>query len=123
VRFGPTREHDVSFVYHKAGLPVEITGEHDTWRRIRDWEGSEGWVQMSLLTAQKRAVMVTPSKQTILPVYENAYLSGKIVATLEGKVTATAKSCTLKACLVSGVGFEGWIDQSKLWGVYPNEKF
>ena len=39
VRAGPTRDHDVAFVYTRAGLPVEITAESDNWRRIRDWEG------------------------------------------------------------------------------------
>ena len=40
VRGGPTRDHGVTFVYTRAGLPVEITAESDNWRRIRDWEGS-----------------------------------------------------------------------------------
>src|SRR4029077_9939769 len=40
VRGGPTRDHEVMFVYTRAGLPVEITAESDNWRRIRDWEGS-----------------------------------------------------------------------------------
>ena len=42
VRGGPTRDHDVTFVYTRAGLPVEITAESDNWRRIRDWEGVGG---------------------------------------------------------------------------------
>jgi SH3-like domain-containing protein len=50
VRGGPTRDHDVTFVYTRAGLPVEITAESDNWRRIRDSEGSEGWVYHSLLS-------------------------------------------------------------------------
>jgi len=44
VRGGPTRQHDVTWQYTRSGLPVEITAESDNWRRIRDWEGSEGWV-------------------------------------------------------------------------------
>src|SRR5215471_4030132 len=59
VRGGPTRDHDVTFVYTRAGLPVEITAESDNWRRIRDWEGSEGWVYHSLLSGRRTAV-VTP---------------------------------------------------------------
>ena len=59
VRGGPTRDHEVTFVYTRAGLPVEITAESDNWRRIRDWEGSEGWVYHSLLSGRRTAV-VTP---------------------------------------------------------------
>src|SRR5262245_43789677 len=53
VRGGPTRDHEVAFVYTRAGLPVEITAESDNWRRIRDWEGSEGWVYHSLLSGKR----------------------------------------------------------------------
>src|SRR5262245_19459591 len=58
VRGGPTRDHEVTFVYTRAGLPVEITAESDNWRRIRDWEGSEGWVYHSLLSGRRTAVVM-----------------------------------------------------------------
>ena len=49
VRAGPNKDQDVRWVYTKAGMPVEITAEFENWRRIRDWEGAEGWVYHSLL--------------------------------------------------------------------------
>src|SRR5262249_39975686 len=55
VRGGPTRDHDVAWVYTRAGLPVEITAESENWRRIRDWEGAEGWVYHSMLTGRRTA--------------------------------------------------------------------
>jgi SH3-like domain-containing protein len=58
VRAGPTRNHDVAWQFTRSGLPVEITAESDNWRRIRDWEGSEGWVYHSLLSG-RRTAMVT----------------------------------------------------------------
>ena len=48
VRAGPTKDHEVTWVYTRTGLPVEITAEFENWRRIRDWEGAEGWVYHSL---------------------------------------------------------------------------
>ena len=42
VRAGPTKDHDVAWVYNRAALPVEVTAEFENWRRIRDWEGAEG---------------------------------------------------------------------------------
>src|SRR5262245_26457172 len=50
VRSGPTKDHEVTWVYTRTGLPVEITAEYENWRRIRDWEGAEGWVYHSLLS-------------------------------------------------------------------------
>ena len=55
VRGGPTKDHDVAWVYTRAGMPVEITAEFENWRRIRDWEGAEGWVYHSLLSGRRTA--------------------------------------------------------------------
>src|SRR5437667_2163145 len=46
---GPNKDQEVRWVYTHAGMPVEITAEFENWRRIRDWEGAEGWVYHSLL--------------------------------------------------------------------------
>jgi len=32
------------------------------------------------------------------------------------------KRCNGSWCLVAGQGFDGWVGQQLLWGVYPNEK-
>ena len=67
VRGGPTRDHEVTFVYTRSGLPVEITAESDNWRRIRDWEGSEGWVYHSLLSGRRTAVATPKDKNQLVP--------------------------------------------------------
>jgi SH3-like domain-containing protein len=59
VRGGPTRDHEIAFVFTRSGLPVEITAESDNWRRIRDWEGAEGWVYHSLLSGRRTALVAT----------------------------------------------------------------
>ncbi|MCR6656456.1 MAG: SH3 domain-containing protein [Opitutus sp.] len=51
VRVGPGTNYDVAWVYVKAGTPVEIIQEFDTWRKIRDADGSEGWLHQNLLRA------------------------------------------------------------------------
>ncbi|MDU6375688.1 MAG: SH3 domain-containing protein, partial [Bradyrhizobium sp.] len=57
VRAGPTKDNDVAWVYTRSGLPVEITAEYENWRRVRDSEGSEGWVYHSLLSGRRTAVV------------------------------------------------------------------
>jgi SH3-like domain-containing protein len=122
VRAGPTRDHEVTFVYTRAGLPVEITAESDNWRRIRDWEGSEGWVYHSLLSGKRTVVVLPKNKSELVPLYETDNLAGTIVAELQGGVVASVKRCTGTWCRVMGAGFDGWAVQDKLWGVYLNEK-
>src|SRR5260221_8993677 len=76
VRGGPTRDHEVTFVYTRAGLPVEITAESDNWRRIRDWEGSEGWVYHSLLSGRRTAVVTPKDKKELVPLYDRGESGG-----------------------------------------------
>ncbi len=56
LRIGPSADYAVSWLYTKAGLPVEIIQEYDNWRRVRDADGTEGWVNQSLLSGQRAAV-------------------------------------------------------------------
>ena len=43
VRVGPGVRYPVKWVFRQKAIPVEIVQEYDTWRKIRDWEGAEGW--------------------------------------------------------------------------------
>jgi SH3-like domain-containing protein len=122
VRGGPTRDHDVTFVYTRAGLPVEITAESDNWRRIRDWEGSEGWVYHSLLSGRRTAVVSPKDKKELVSLYDKADRGGAITARLQPGVLASVKRCSGSWCQITGAGFDGWVVQEQLWGVYPNEK-
>jgi SH3-like domain-containing protein len=122
VRGGPTRDHEVTFVYTRAGLPVEITAESDNWRRIRDWEGSEGWVYHSLLSGRRTAVVTPKDKDQLVPLYDRGDSNGVVVARLQAGVLALVKHCTGSWCRIVGSGFDGWVVQEHLWGVYPNEK-
>ena len=58
-----------------------------------------------------------------MPVHEKPDLESAVTAKLERGVVGTVKRCGGEGwCYVSGRGFEGWIQQVRLWGVYPNEK-
>ena len=122
VRGGPTKDHDVAWVFTRSGLPVEITAEFENWRRIRDGEGAEGWVYHSLLSLRRTAIVIAKSKEELVPLCDAAAEGCAEVAKLQPGVLASVKSCTGIWCRVSGEGFDGWVRQERLWGVYPNEK-
>lgn len=126
VRRGPGQGYDVSFTFVKEGLPVEITQEFDNWRKIRDSEGSEGWVFHSLLSGKRTALVApwtTASDPGPFPTRLSADPASTVVAYLQPKVIADVEQCRDGWCLVSGSGFRGWIEQDRLWGVYPDEDF
>ncbi len=62
-RSGPNKDQEVRWVYTHAGMPVEVTAEFENWRRIRDWEGAEGWVYHSLLSGKRMATVVPKTER------------------------------------------------------------
>ena len=124
VRSGPNRDTQVDWVYLRTGLPVEIIGEYDNWRHIRDWEGAEGWVLHSLLSGKRTAIVAAVAKKVddFVPIHAAADLTSGVTARLQSGVLATLKRCDGKWCRVMGLGFEGWIVEERLYGVYPGEK-
>ena len=129
LREGPSKDNRTAWVFQRAGLPVEIIAEFEIWRRIRDSEGTEGWVLHSLLSG-RRTALVTPwakAEATPLPLYERAEERAEVVAKLQPGVIANVRQCTGTWCRIVVVtpkarDLTGWVRQDRLWGVYPNEK-
>jgi SH3-like domain-containing protein len=122
VRVGPTKDQDVSWIYTRAGLPVEVTAEFENWRRVRDSEGAEGWVYHSLLSGRRTAVVTMKIKGELAALRDDPSEDSAVAARLQAGVIAQVKRCTGKWCRITGEGFDGWIEQQRLWGVYADEK-
>ena len=122
VRRGPSSQHKLAWVFHFKGLPVEIVAEFENWRRVRDSDGQEGWIYHSLL-AGTRTVSVAPwRKKDAVPLLGSPEQSGGVIANVNAGAVGKVGKCTGNWCQVKLGDYEGWIDQSMLWGVYPNEK-
>ncbi len=57
MREGPSKDHATKWVFQRAGLPVEITAEFAIWRKVRDSEGTEGWVLHTLLSGRRTGLV------------------------------------------------------------------
>jgi SH3-like domain-containing protein len=122
VRGGPDKDHDVTFIYTRIGWPVEITAEFENWRRIRDSDGSEGWVYHSMLSGKRMAVVRLRASADLAPLHAKPEAQSTVTARLQSGVLGIVKQCTGTWCRLVGEGFDGWVEQSRLWGVYPDEK-
>ncbi len=122
LREGPSKEHRTSWVFQRAGLPVEITGEFEIWRKIRDSEGTEGWVLHSLLSGRRTGLVAPWKKGETLMLYGEPDPHATIKARLQTGVIGNIKNCDGAWCRIFGDGFDGYLPQADLWGVYPNEK-
>ena len=122
-RVGPGVNYSVDWMYTKAGLPMEIIQEYDTWRRVRDADGAEGWINQSLLSG-KRTAIVAPwqrGKDATVKLLDSAADDAGVVAIVEPGVIGTIKSCNGKWCQMTLGGRTGWMPQAQLWGAYPGE--
>jgi SH3-like domain-containing protein len=126
LRIGPGRDYSVSWLFMKAGLPVEIIQEYDNWRRIRDADGTEGWVYQSLLSGKRTAITapwLKNDKSKMITMRRDANDTAAVAADIEPGVVGTVRQCTGQWCRMDVGGVRGWIRQSDLWGVYPGEVF
>ena len=119
VRTGPGVQYPVDWVFQRQGLPVEVIAEYRTWRKIRDWQGTQGWVHQSLL-AGKRNVIVIGGTRALLAKPEP---DAKAVAQLEAGVVASLVSCPEGSawCRIEIDGFDGWLRRVDFWGVLKDE--
>jgi SH3-like domain-containing protein len=122
LREGPSKDHRTNWVFQRAGLPVEITAEFETWRKIRDSEGSEGWVLHSLLSGRRTALILPSRKAESVDLLTKPGNRGDAVARLQAGVIGSVRNCDGTWCRFSGEGFDGYVKQQNLWGVYPGEK-
>lgn len=122
LREGPSKDHRTTWIFQRAGLPVEIIAEFDIWRRIRDSEGSEGWVLHTLLSGRRTALVAPWRKNEEFVLRSNASGDAAVKAKLQSGVIGSLKSCNGNFCRIAGEGFDGWIEQQNLWGAYPGEK-
>ncbi|AGF74023.1 hypothetical protein BAnh1_01310 [Bartonella australis AUST/NH1] len=124
VRVGPGSDYSVVFIYQKKGLPVEITQEYDQWRKIRDAEGDEGWVYQSLLSGKRTAITIPWQKDKMkrLMLRRTPTNESALIAEVEPNIVGNIRRCDGHWCELDIQNVRGWIPQTQLWGIYPDEK-
>jgi len=117
-RTGPSTKYPIEWVFSRRGMPVEVVAEFDTWRRIRDREGSEGWVMQGMLSP-KRAVTVMGEPRTLR---REPVPAARPVARAEPGVIGQLVHIKDDWCEVTIEGYRGWLPRTEVWGVYPGER-
>lgn len=119
MRTGPGTRYPIEWVYTRRGLPVEVIAEYDIWRRVRDPEGTEGWVNKTELTG-KRSAIITGGTHELRDRRDD---KAAIVAHLEAGAVGQLVSCAQDWCKAKFDSVKGYLRKSDFWGAYPNETF
>lgn len=122
-RIGPGINYPVNWLYLKAGLPIEILQEYDTWRKVRDSDGAEGWINQSLLSGKRMGIAAPwqKGKDAAIKLLEEPEQDAGTVAVLEPGVIGKINQCNGDWCEMTFAGHTGWIGQALVWGAYPGE--
>lgn len=132
LRKGPGTEYPTSWVFRRAGLPVEVIREYALWREVRDSEGTTGWVLRSLLSARRTGQILPwvakteaePGKaDSRIAILSRKSDRAKAVAIVEPGVITDLHTCDGSWCRVSVASYNGYVRQNKIWGIYPKERF
>ncbi len=117
LRTGPGMRYPIDWVFVRQGLPLEITAEYDVWRRVRDSEGTEGWVHKTALTGKRTAIVTG----TMRDMRRKDEADSPIVAHVEVGATGQILSCKAVWCHVRFGDVKGWLRKTEFWGAYPAE--
>ena len=119
MRTGPGVQYPVEWEYRRQFLPIEIIAEYGTWRKVRDWQGAQGWVHQNMLSG-RRTFIVTEKVRTVR---RDPSTKSPGVAGLEPGVIGRVQFCPTNStwCRVDVDGHYGWLRRVEFWGVYRHE--
>lgn len=132
LRKGPNVKYPIVWTYQRKGYPMEVIAEFENWRKLRDRDGSEGWVHENLITGIRNAVVTDLNYKTKLPytnrtdevvVFRYPDESSYPMFRAELGAILKVKKCEAEWCMVKTELGNGWINKINLWGVYKDEVF
>jgi SH3-like domain-containing protein len=119
VRVGPGKRYPIRWVYRRAHLPVEIIEEFAHWRKIRDFEGTTGWVHKGMVDG-KRMAMILDHPQNL---YARPDATSAITVRASANVIGRVKECQPDWCQLEIETRKAWIRKADIWGVSREEVF
>ena len=111
VRYGPSFESPIKFIYKKVNLPLKQIDKKENWRRIIDFKNNSGWIHWSQL---KKINSIIPLEDKILFTKPSKY--SKPLALIKKGRVLVLKNCDGAWCKVKAKNFKGWIKNNNIWG-------
>ena len=111
VRYGPSFDYPIKYIYKKIKLPVHIIDKKENFRRIIDHKKNSGWIHISQLRKSK-SLIVTSQKN----LFKKPTKYSKPLARLDVGRLLLIKKCEKNWCNIETEKFSGWIDKTNIWG-------
>ena len=111
VRYGPSFESPVKYIYKKVNLPIKQIDKKENFRRIIDFKNNSGWIHISQL---KKINSIIPLKDKIL--FKKPSFFSKPLATIKKGRVLVVRECKDNWCKINTQKFKGWIENKDIWG-------
>jgi len=112
VRYGPSFDSDIKYVYKKLNLPIKQIDKKENFRRIIDLKNNNGWIHISQL---KRVNSVIAIKDKVL--FKKPTSFAKPIALIKKGRLLIFQKCEKNWCEIETDNFNGWIKTDNLWGL------
>ena len=112
VRYGPSFESDIKYVYKKINLPIKQIDKKENFRRIIDLKNNSGWIHISQL---KKINSVISTNDKIL--FKKPSSFAKPIAQIKKGRLLILQKCEKNWCKIKSNNFEGWIKNDNIWGL------
>ena len=112
VRYGPSFDSDIKYVYKKINLPLKQIDKKENFRRIIDLKNNSGWIHISQL---KKSNSVITTKDKIL--FKKPSSFARPIAQIKKGRLLIVQKCEQKWCKIKSQNYEGWIKTNDIWGL------
>ena len=112
VRYGPSFESDIKYVYKKTNLPLKQIDKKENFRRIIDLKNNSGWIHISQLKKNNSVIAI---QNKIL--FKKPSSFAKPIAKIEKGRLLIVDKCKEKWCKIKSDYYEGWIKTNDIWGL------
>ena len=112
VRYGPSFDSPIKFIYKKINLPIKQIDTKENWRRIIDLKNNSGWIHQSQL---KKINSIIPLNDKIL--FNKPSNFSKHLAKIKKGRVLVLKRCEKNWCKIKSENFKGWIKTDNIWGI------
>ena len=120
LREGPSYQHRVLWIYRRKDLPIQVIQTYDVWRKVRDSDGTVGWLHSTMVSDRRTVVVIANAPARIR---NSDDPNAPVVALAVPGVVARLEACEADICEVVASGTDGWIKKQDVWGVGAGEVF
>jgi SH3-like domain-containing protein len=113
MRTGPSEDFPVKWVYKRQYLPVKVLAVHETWRKVEDPDGDQGWMYVGLLSPSRTALVIGSG---VAALRDTPGPTARIAWRVEPGVVGRIDDCQKGWCRLDVLGRAGYIETDRLWG-------